>query len=307
MKKNFLLTVALVFGSMVSAQTASDFGKIPLVVYLPEDFPSYQYKTMENKLTQIVSHSGMASYGYGNFVIYPKLSIQSIDVVEGGMQNITVANISLNLFIEETSTGRIFSSYAVDLKGSGKGEDKAIANAINQIKPSTSDFKLFIQKGKEQILAYYSSKCNSILADIDNLHKKKDYEGALALAMSIPEEVPSCYAKAQQKSLAIYTAYQSQLCSQNIQKATSFIAQKKYGEALDILAYIDNAMPCFGESKKLISSIESKVKAEDQKRWNYLMKLQNDAVSLEKHRINAIKTIATEYYKSQRRDIYIIK
>lgn len=306
MKKSFLILALFIF-SAISAQTTSDFGKIPLVVYLPEDFPSHQYKTMENKLTQIVSHSGMASYGYGNFVIYPKLNIQSVDVVEGGMQNITVVNVGLNLFIEEVSSGKIFSSYTTNLKGSGKEEDKAIANAINQIKVSAPDFKSFIEKGKEQILAYYSSRCNTILTDIENLHKKKDYEGALALAMSVPEEVPSCYAKVQQKSLVIYTAYQSQQCSQNIQQATSLIAQKNYGGALDILAGIDNSMPCFSESKRLIASIESKVKAEDQKRWNYLMKLQNDAVSLEKHRINAIKTIATEYYKSQKRDVYIIK
>lgn len=76
---------------------------------------------------------------------------------------------------------------------------------------------------------------------------------------------------------------------------------------MGILANIDAAMPCYGESKKLFSSIEAKITNEDQKRWNYLMKLQNDAVSLEKHRINAIRNIASEYYKSQKRDVYIIK
>lgn len=305
--RKFFLIVAIFLYSVFSAQTTSDFGKIPLVVHLPDDFPYSQYDRMENKLTQIVSNSGMASYGYGNFVIYPKLDIQNTNVVEGGMQNIVVANIGLNLFIAEANTGKIFSSYAVNLKGSGRNEDMAVADAINQIQTSAPKFKAFIEKGKENILSHYNFRCNTILTDIENLHNKKDYEGALALAMSVPEEATSCYDKAQQKSLVSYKSHQSQQCSQNIQYANALIVQKDYDSALGILVMIDNSMPCFTESRRLISSIESKIKAEDEKQWNYMVKMQEDANALEKRRINAMRDIAKEYYKSQKRDIYIVK
>lgn len=41
------------------------------------------------------------------------------------------------------------------------------------------------------------------------------------------------------------------------------------------------------------------VNAEEKKQWDFQMKKYNDAVSLEKQRIEAIKEIAISYYKSQ--------
>ena len=55
---------------------------------------------------------------------------------------------------------------------------------------------------------------------------------------------------------------------------------------------------------------ETKVKAEEKKQWDFQMKQYNDAVSLEKQRIETIKEIAVSYYKSQPTSVnynYIVK
>ena len=72
---------------------------------------------------------------------------------------------------------------------------------------------------------------------------------------------------------------------------------------LNILSEIDPASPCFKESQNLAKTVESKVNAEEKKQYDFQMKQYNDAVSLEKQRINAIKDIAVSYYKSQTTDI----
>ena len=53
----------------------------------------------------------------------------------------------------------------------------------------------------------------------------------------------------------------------------------------------------------MAKTVESKVNTEEKKEYDFQMKQYNDAVSLEKQRINAIKDIAVSYYKSQTTDI----
>ena len=72
-----------------------------------------------------------------------------------------------------------------------------------------------------------------------------------------------------------------------------------YDIALDILAKIDPSSNCYSEQQTLMKSIESKVSTEAKRQWDFQMKQYNDAVSLEKQRINAIKEIAVAYYTSQ--------
>ncbi|MCL2649535.1 MAG: hypothetical protein FWD60_00740 [Candidatus Azobacteroides sp.] len=72
-----------------------------------------------------------------------------------------------------------------------------------------------------------------------------------------------------------------------------------YDEALEILSEIDPSSTCYKEQQNLTRSIEGKVSAIAKKQWDFQMKVYNDATSLEKQRINAIKEIAVSYYKSQ--------
>lgn len=284
--RKILIVVSFFSILKLNAQTVSDIGKIALSVVVSSDVP--QAKVVENKLTQLVSRSGMASHGMENFQIYPKINIQSVDVAEGGMQKIFVANVDVNFYIGQSSNGLVFSSYVATLKGSGNSKERAIANVFQKIDVNSPKIKDFIEQGKAKILEYYQNKCSDIINQIDNLYKtKNDYEEALALAMSIPTEVSSCYEKAQNKAISIYQDYQIQICSKNIQYAKTMIAQQNYSKALDILAGIDPTASCFLESKKLISSIENKISAEERKKWDFIVKKHNDAVSLEKQRIDA--------------------
>ena len=75
--------------------------------------------------------------------------------------------------------------------------------------------------------------------------------------------------------------------------------KKNYSLALENLTQIDSTSPCNTQSNALIKSVENKISAEEKKELDILMKLHNDAVSLEKTRINAIKDIAAAYYKSK--------
>ncbi len=314
MKKIF---IALAFYSVTYtalAQTTSDVGKIALSVIMPENvdgLDASQLSKLETKITQIVSASGLAASGYNNnFVIYPKFAIYETNNVEGGMQTITVTTCELSLFIKQVDNNVLFSSISKQVKGSGNNKQTSITNAISKVPTNDAQFKTFIETGKNKILQYYESKCQDIITKSESLVKMQNYEEALGLLMTVPEEVSSCYNKIQEKCIEAYKAYQNQKCAKQIQEAKTALAANNYNGTLEILSQVDPAASCFKEAQTLMKNAETKVDAEEKKQWDLKMKVYNDNVALEKQRINAVKDIAVAYYKSKPTTVnysYIIK
>ncbi len=300
--KSFLFLAFLSTTYFVFSQTVSDVGKIALSVIMPENVDGLntsQLSKLETKITQIVSSSGLAASGYNNnFVIYPKFAIYETNVVEGGMQNITVVTCEVSFFIKQVDNNVLFSSISKQVKGSGSSKEVALTNAISKIPVKDSQFQSFIDQGKTKIVQYYEQKCDDIVAKSEGLVKTQKFEEALGLLQTVPEEV-DCYMKIQDKSIEAYMAYQSQKCSSQIQEAKSLIANNNYNGALNILGQIDPSTKCINESQVLIKGIESKVSAEDKRQWDLKVKMQNDKASLDKQRVNATKEVAVAYYKSK--------
>jgi hypothetical protein len=303
MKKIFPIIIAIILTNNLFAQTTNDVGKIALSVVMPdnvEGLNTSQLSKLETKISQIVIASGLAASGYNNnFVVYPKFAIYETNVVEGGMQNITVITSELSLFIKQVDNNMMFSTISKSLKGSGNNKELAITNAISKIPSNDPEFKTFIETGKTKIIKYYETKCEDIIKKSDGFVKMQKFEDALGLLMSVPEEVSSCYNQIQDKSIIAYKAYQTQKCSELIQKAKTTLASNDFVGALNILADIDPSATCFKEAQTIAKTAEAKVTAEEKKQWDFQMKQYNDEVSLEKQRINAIKDIAVSYYKSQ--------
>jgi len=303
MKKIYFTLIVLVLTFSSFAQTTSVIGKIALSVVMPENVDGLnisQISKLQTKISQIVTISGLGASGYNsNFVIYPKFAIYESNIVEGGMQNIHIVTAELSLFIKQVDNNLLFSTISRPLKGSGRTKVLAITNAISKIPTSDPEFKTFIATGKFKIIQYYETKCLDIIKISDSYVKMQQYEQALGLLMSVPEEVSSCYNQIQDKAIEAYKAYQTQRCSELIQKAKTTLASNNYLGALNILSQIDPSATCFNEAQSLAQNAEGKVNAEEKKQWDFQMKKYNDAVSLEKQRIEAIKEIAISYYKSQ--------
>lgn len=312
--KKIILGILVIFLTIeVKPQPSQEIGKIALSVITPENLEGLdasQLSKIKSKITQIVSSTGLAASGYNNnFVIYPIFSIFETNVVEGGMENITVITCELSLFIKQVDNNVIFSSISKQLKGSGKTKSLAITNAISKIPTNDSDFNLFIETGKNKISAYYESKCGDIILKSESLVKMQDYEQALGLLMTVPEEV-SCYNKVQEKAIEAYKSYQIQKCNVQLIEAKTMLASNNYSATLNILSNIDPSTPCFKEVENIIKNTEEKLDTEKRKQWELKMQVYNDNLALEKERISAIKEIAIAYYKSKPTTIsynYIIR
>ena len=308
--KKLLITLFIFFSLFAYSQNNNDLGKIQLAI----SFSESQQNTMdyaileklEGKLTQLLSNNGIVSTSYNNgLLLQPSLTTIGNDLVEGGMQNLNVTRIMLQLFIKQDQSNIIFSSFSKELKGSGRTKELAVNNAINSLKSNDSALLSFIETGKVKLQDYYQSNCTSILNKAENLKKTAQYEESLALLMSIPETA-FCYKSAQNTSLEVFKNYQKKLCAENIKQANMFIAEKNYSSAFSALSEIGVDSPCAAQSNTLIKSIDSKITAFEKQQWDMQKKVYSDAVSLEKLRINAIKDVAVAFYKSQTRPNQVI-
>lgn len=287
----------------VQSQNTDDVGKIALSVVVSEkmdDLNASHLSKLESKVAQIVTKSGLAATGYNQtFVIYPKLDVSSVNVVEGGMQNITVVKAELSLFIKQTANNVLFASVSKTLKGSGKTKEAALVNLISQIPAQDKAFAAFIEEGKGKIIAYFEAQCETILKQADACAKQQNYAEAVAMLMQMPQEVTSCYDKALAKAVDYFNAYQEQVCQSLILQAKTQQAQRDFAGALNTLAGIDPTSSCKKDAETLVADLESKVTAEEKKQWDFLVQQHKDAVALESQRITAIKEMAVAYYKNQ--------
>lgn len=321
MKKILPLILAVVFASNVFAQSNNDIGKIALSVVMPENvdgLTASQLSKLETKISQIVTTAGLGASGYdNNFIVYPKFAIYETNVVEGDMQNLTVISTEISLFIKQVENNIMYSSISKSLKGSGKNKEIALTNAISKISTNDPVFGKFIEEGKTKIIKYYEAKCEDIVKKSDGLVKMQKYDEALGLLMTVPEEVSSCYHLIQDKTINAYKAYQTQKCSEQIQKAKTTFANNDMPGTLTLLAEIDPSASCFQEAQAIANKAGDKVTALEKRQWDlqkqewdFQMKQYSDGVELEKQRVNAVKEIAVAYYKRKPRTInynYIIR
>ena len=300
---NFLIYYSLLF-SQNSNFSKDDVGKIAISVIIPDNISGLDSKNLsklESKITQITTINGLAASGYNNsFLIYPKYEVFENGKAEGGMEIIYTIKSELSLYIKQNGNNLVFSSVTIPVKGYGKSIQQAISNSISSIQVKDSRFTEFISTAKDKIIKYYESKCGDIMLKSESLSKMQKYDEALGLLMTVPEECSSCYNKVQEKTIQAFVAYQNQRCAENMQQAKASLAGKDFGTSLQILGSIDPSSKCFEESQNLMKANEDKIDANLKQQWDFEMEKYHDQVSMEKYRIDAMKEIATEYYKSQK-------
>ncbi|MDR1884507.1 MAG: hypothetical protein LBR26_17295 [Prevotella sp.] len=309
--KNLLLSAIIsLYFLPCWGQTKSET-MIALAVVTPhqtDHLDESQSVRLEKKIVELVSKSGLsASKGGSNVIIYPVFSIENEELVEGGMQNITVIQANISLFIKQFDNDIIFASVSKQIKGSGSSKQKAINDIITKISVNDVKFGQFIQEGKAKIIDYYETNCSTILAKAETCSKRKEHEEAIALLMSVPEAV-SCYSEALKKADMVYQAYQNQRCNELLQQAQSLYGGHQYMDALSVLSELEVfSTQCSSDAKVLIKTIEGKISAQEKQEWDFKVKQYNDRLRFEEKQqnnkarltekwINAARNIAVSYY-----------
>lgn len=319
MKKTIKIALGLLLmaGFTTQAQTAKgsadNAAKIELTTYVPEQtegLPGGAAAMLNNKMSQIISQSGLSSSAYNSrFIITPHIVVMTKDMTATAPP-MTALTLEVTFAIGDGYEGRKFASQTVTVKGVGTNENKAYMEAIKMISPSNPQLQAFVANGKAKILEYYNTKCPNILKEAKALEAQNKIGEAIYLLTSVPDAATDCYNKSMAAAEPLYHKQIDQDCKTRLMEATTIWnanpTVEGANQAGEIIAGVDPLATCYGDVKALASKIGKRLLEIDKREWNYKV---DSEIGLERDRIKAIRDIGVAWGKGQPKtqNTYIVR
>lgn len=285
MKRLSLCFAALLCLAALSAQTddntMSDIDRIALTpVVLDDAIPAGAHKQLINKMTQIAAKSGCAATENSRFVITCSADVLTSDITPTAppMHAYTIA---LHFYVGDGVDGRLFSSTTIESKGVGPSPEKAYLNALKNVRVNDPAFKMMVDKGKEEIIAYYNTRCDLIIAEARSLAAQRAFVEALDLLAGVPQVCEACYRKALDESVTVYQSWRNDECASALNKAQAAWAKRDVEAAAQALGDIPADGACVEEAQALRQAIAAKLDAEERKKWDFRMQQYDDHIRLQ--------------------------
>ncbi|PIF30119.1 hypothetical protein CLU81_0521 [Flavobacterium sp. 9] len=270
--------------------------------YQVEDMTDIARNNLENKLSQIITSSGLGvSSENSRFIITANIVVLSKDITPTAppMQAYT---LGVNLYIGDGMEGIKFSNCSVTLKGVGENETKAYMSALKNLKIEDPKYQDFIEKAKVKIVEYYNRKCDLIIKDAKLLASQNQFDAALFKLATIPDVCKACYDKSTLESKVIYKQYINYDGKTKLTQAKNIWAKLQNEDgaysASQYLIEIDPNSTSYTEAKALTNSIGAKILADNNKEWSFKLKVYQDEIAANKATLQAERDIATAYAKS---------
>ncbi|MEJ6776572.1 MAG: hypothetical protein QNK85_04530 [Crocinitomicaceae bacterium] len=285
---------------------SDDLGRIVLNSYIApqaEAIPSHAKRMLLNKLSQVTSYNGMGGSSLNpRFILTPNITVLTKDITPTAppMHALT---LEVTFYIGDGIDGKLFANSSLQIKGVGQNENKAYIAALKRINPKNPALKDLIVEGKEKIIEFYNSQCDFFIKEAKTLEGQNKFEAAILKLTSVPDVCKECYDKCMDAVAPIYQKQIDRECKMKLAEAKNAwsTGQDAAGadNASEYLAGIDPNASCFGEVKKLTSQIAARIKALDQREWNFKLKQQQDDVNIQKATIKAARDIGVAYGNNQ--------
>ena len=296
--KKLIISISIIFCTVLVYGQGKENIAISIVVSRQVDYlDASQSVRLGKKMSDIAVKTGLsAAKKTSGIIMYPVFSIESEEVVEGGMQKIIVVSADISFLVKHVESEIIFASHNVQIRGSGSTRKRAIDDVITRISVRDADFNQFVVSARQKIFDYFVSNCMNIQLTAQSYAKRNEYETAIALLASVPDVAP-CYPQMLKEIESIYPAYQEQKCKELLQKALSLYSAHEYIEALYVLhdlKFFDT--DCANDANALSLAIEAKLTVEEQREWDFMIHESNNRAALTEKRLEVIQAIAVSYY-----------
>ena len=310
--KKFLYTLLfLPLLSFVANGQQTDLNAISVTPYVAPNsgVPKNATKVLETKLTNLISSSGMKSSPNQRFILTAHVTILTEDVTPTAPPQYAYT-LSMNLYFGDGVTGNLYSSMDFEAKGVGTSKDKAYLMALKSLNPKDPQLKAMLKEGEQKAIEYYLSQGPLILKDAEMYASNQDYGQALLVLDQIPSACPDLYAQANQMKMDIYNKQISEEGAMALAEARSIWNAGQDRVAADragrVLAKINPQSPAYKEAQALANQISDKIKAMDNREWNFKLQQQKDETDVKKQMLKAARDVAMEQARNQPQTIYKI-
>lgn len=277
LKRLSIIVAALCLSWSVSAQqtyTAKDMVGITPMLSSYLDLPSDAVRSLDMKLKQMVTQNGMGATS-NQFILTANTVVLDKQVTATAPAQFIV-ELEVSFFVLNLVDNVIVDEMSYTVKGIDRLENKAVIQAINQIKPKSPQVRQFMDNTRESIITYYNTRIPAIVAKAQSLAAREEYYEAIYLLSGVPECVDQYPMVAEQMS-AIYLKMLDYEAAAAIQEAKGFVAIRDYESAIYALRGVN---PVSGKSKDamaVIEQIKSKIDADEQRKIDEELKKYEDA------------------------------
>lgn len=282
MKKIITFAIVSLLGiSSVYAQM-DDYDRLSINVIQPacKDIPSEAISLLNSKLKQIITNYGIADNGYNErFIITAKVHVLTKDILPTQPQRIS-QKLEIVFMIGDVLGNKLYESMTLNVIGVGINETKAYVMAFNNIKTKNERIENFITQAKNKIVAYYQGRGQDILQQAKNLVQKQQYDEAIYSLSVVPNVCGDIYKQCQSLIVEIFkerTNQEGNILLREAQLAWSANPNKVgASKAVSLLQQINILADCSSSIDALIKEINSKIKEDEKKEWEFQLQQYQD-------------------------------
>lgn len=177
---------------------------VKLSIVMPKvqgDITEEVSKRMAIKMLQIASQNGLSGLGTNpNFVLGAEIS-QTGRAATGTAPQKMIVEYEFTFKVMNAQTGDVYGTSMQEAQGVGNSFEEATLNAVKEIK-NTQKMQKFLQTANDRILKWYDENLPAIKNQVQKAEGEGNYELALALLNSIPEQSTSYkYVEEKQEAL----------------------------------------------------------------------------------------------------------
>ena len=241
--------------------------------------------------------------------IYHSVSIETKGVGKNpnkaytqALKTISPKNTNIKEFVEK-SKKKIIEYYNSQCdfilkEANSNAKRKKYDNAIFQLTSIPKICKSCFDKGQELAIDIYKMKmenqCMQLISKAKIAKTQSNHELAASYLTTILPDV-NCYKDAQ----ILLKEIEDNRCSISLGKARGAWSSGDATSASKWLGEISTDSKCAQEAQELGKEIKNKLYEQNNKEWDFKLKRWNDAVELEKGRIQAIRDIGVSYGENQ--------
>ena len=211
---------------------------------------------LKNKISKIITRNGMADAA-GLFVVTPTLTITDDGAVDTGMTTLHVLRADLTLSVKNLFEDTVFGSQTISLQANGKSIEACMRSLINKVNVNDARFAKLIGDVQQGIADYYTRQMPKILAKVNSLVAREEYEDAMAV---IPESVDE-YEAVEDLKVQVYDKLLAGEVTRAVAQADILVRQGDIDGALELCRACNPVSPNYGEVIRFLNRLDAQAAA----------------------------------------------
>lgn len=311
-----IMALALhISGNLYAQQTltAKDMIAISPLVCDKLPLPSDAKSSLQTKMIQMVTANGFGASST-RYALVPNATVIDKQVTPTTPAQYIV-ELEVSLYVYDAVEDFVVDQTSFVVKGVDRLENKAIIQAINQIRGTSPQSKSFMNSCRSKIIDYYNTRIPALISKAESLSERQQYDQAIAILASVPETVDQ-YQVVAELMTGVYKKKIDHDATIAIQAAKGKMAMGDFEGVLAELSSVDPASTKSKEASGMIATIKAKIDQAQQaeldakitanqerladKEYNRQIAAQSNVQDFElrKQEVKAAKEIAVAYGKT---------